>query len=162
MNRHTRARVRRRRGFTLTEMLCALILLTAFAVVGGRLFVATFHLSYNTAQSANAAASSETALNLLRSDVWEAKTIKSIDGQTVELTLGDGRVATWSIKGDVLTRHDPSAADGGDDHFAGPRGATFTTDGATLTLKTGDAMSAGGVGDIQLASQGNVIAKLTR
>jgi hypothetical protein len=141
-------------------MLCVLLLLTAFAVLGERLFAATFKLSRDTAEAQNSIATTESALRLLRDDVWSAGKIDVKDAHNVELASGGGssKTVSWTIKDAAMIRHDAS----GDDRWTVPAGATFASDGATLSLLTPDSKDAGGIGEIRMASQINVVAKLTQ
>jgi hypothetical protein len=57
-----------------------------------------------------------------------------------------------------MTRHDAD----GDDRWTVPAGASFASDGATLSLLTPAGKEAGGVGEVRMGSQMNVVAKLTQ
>jgi hypothetical protein len=113
--------------------------LVAFALIAGRLFHATVKLSHETAEGQNAAASFNSAIAALRSDVWAARDITVNDPQTATMTLGDGKVI-WTIAGTALTRTQGTDAD----HWEAPAGAAFSVDGAALVLSAPDSRSSRG------------------
>ena len=146
----------RSRGFTLTEMLGVLILLVAFGLIAGRLFHTTVKLSHETAEGQNAAASFNSAISALRSDVWAARDMIVTDPKTATITLGDGK-ATWTIAGAALTRTHGSDVD----HWEIPSGATFAADGAAIVVSAPDSKSSRG-GEIRLFNQSRVVNALAK
>ncbi len=146
----------RRRGFTLMELLCVIILLGTFGLIAGRLFYATFHLYDQTADAQNQTAVIDASLTTLRADTWSAKRIEVADPHTARLTMPDNRVITWTIQTNDLLRQDANETD----RLSAPPGATFATDGIALTLHVKNAASASGDDEMQLPSQINVLEKL--
>ena len=145
-----------RRGFTLTEMLAVIILFSAFAIIAERLITTTWRVSYNASQSQNAATSIESAINVLRSDVWSAQTITTKDVKSVELKRGDGHLVTWSIDGGKFSRRDGAR----EDHWQAPPGASLSSDGTTLILNVADPKKDIPVNQVQMVSQLLLAAKM--
>ena len=150
------ARNQSRRGFTLTELICVLILLSAFAIVAGRLFQTTFHLYYDTTQAQNAAASIDNSLGRLRDDAWSASKVDVSDPHTAILTLPGNHIVTWTLTGNTFERKDDRASE----HLQAPPAAIFASDSVALILKINDSNHSAGVDEIRMASQINVLAKL--
>jgi len=151
-------RRRKRRGFSLIELLCTIILLGAFAIIAGRLFNSTFHLYYDTAEAQNQTASIDGALTWLRADVWSAKRIDVSDPHKATMTMPDNRVIIWTIHADDLLRNEGDT----NEKMHAPPKATFATDGVALTLHVAPAANVSAVDEIQMPSEMNVLEKLTR
>ena len=149
---------RARRGIMLIEMLVALILLSAFAVVATRLFYASYKLSAQAAEAHDANGIADLALWHLRTDAWAATKIESTIPQTALLTMPDGVTVTWTIEGKDLLRR---AGNENDRWRIAPSGeATFATDGITLTFKVTDPKSSNSFDEVAIVSQPQLIARL--
>jgi type II secretory pathway pseudopilin PulG len=147
------SRSHRRRGFTLTEMLAILILLSAFAIIATRLFTTSVKLTYKLGNAQDAAASVDGAMALLRSDVAAAKEVKVADEA---ITLD---AVTWTLDGQHLLRRDSARVQS----WRAPSAKlTFSTDGRVLVLKIGASEMTGGFGEIWLADPNQVLEKLTQ
>lgn len=143
---------RRRRAFTMPELLLALGILGVFALAATQLFYATMRVSRNAAEQQDAAGSLDSAVATLRADVWSAGEIATPDASTANV----GTV-TWRIKDSALTR------DAGDDaapkRWDIPPGATFSAERAAIVLHVPRTKSERG-GDVRMISQSLVLAKL--
>ena len=91
------------RGFTLTEMLVALGILSIFALAGTRLFHSTMRLSHDTAEEQNSIAAFDSAIASLRADVWTATGIEAT-ADRVTLKGPSGQAIEWSYSGGKLKR----------------------------------------------------------
>ena len=144
---------RRRRAFTLTELLFAIGVLSLFAAAATQLFHVTIRTGYATAQQQDAAGSFDSAVAALRGDAWVATEIAAPDPATAKL----GKL-TWSIKETTLTR------DAGDNSrprtWPIPKGLTFAADGPSLVLRV-PATSGERGGDVRLVSEILTLSRLT-
>jgi prepilin-type N-terminal cleavage/methylation domain-containing protein len=154
MNRPRQHRLhRRRRAFSLLELLVAIGLLGFFAVAATQLFRATVRISHTTAQRQDAAGSFETAIGVLRGDAWTAAEIAAPDATTAKL----GKV-TWTARGETLTR---DAGDGSRPRtWPVPAGVTFLADNASLVLRVPPAKDERG-GDVRMVSESKILSKLS-
>jgi prepilin-type N-terminal cleavage/methylation domain-containing protein len=137
----------RRRAFTLTEMLSVLILLSALALVATRLFTTTSRLTVNSAKARDTMISTDTALAVLRGDVWSARKIETPDARTAKLTLGDDRVVLWTIADNRLARRQGDL----ERHWVTPPNASFTSDELSLSLN-----------EVRMTSQVELLRRLVR
>ena len=148
-----------RRGILLLEMMIAIVLLSAFAIVATRLFFSSVKLSTQAAEARDATQRADLALWHLRTDAWTSTKIESTDAHTAVLTLSDNSTVTWTIEGKDLLRR---AGEQNDRWLVTPSGeASFAIDGITLTFKTIDPKSRTGVDELSLPSQSKLIARLT-
>jgi prepilin-type N-terminal cleavage/methylation domain-containing protein len=98
---------RRRRGFTVIELIMALGLMAAFMTASTRLFQVSFRTIRSTEMSRNQAARLDHCLAELRRDVWAAQ--RASISNTGELALElEGRRITWSAAEGTVRRSDAS------------------------------------------------------
>jgi hypothetical protein len=149
----------RRTGYALLELLSALILLTAFAVISTRLFSSTVKLSHNLGQAHDEIVSVDFALAALRDDVATAARIECKSENLATLTTADEKTITWTIDEGQLIREAGDAIT----HCRAPAAKTrFATDGVTLILKIDDPKPVVRFGEVWMSSQMKLIAKLTQ
>jgi prepilin-type N-terminal cleavage/methylation domain-containing protein len=122
--------MKRRRAFTIMEMLSAMILLSALALVATKLFTSTILLTTKFANARDTMVSTDAALAVLRGDAWSARKIETPDANTAKLTLDNDRVVLWTISGDHLTRRQGDS----ERHWTTPPKASFTSDAISLSL----------------------------
>jgi len=93
------APMRRRnlRGFMLIEMLAAMILLTAFALVATRLFTWSMRVTAEAPQAEARILLFDSMLEQLRTDAWPSAGIRVIDERNLD--MGDGAVQ-WAVRDD--------------------------------------------------------------
>jgi prepilin-type N-terminal cleavage/methylation domain-containing protein len=139
-----------RRGFTMLEILMALIIVGLSLTIAGELFESTMRASQSAAESHNAASSLETAVAVLRNDVWGASAIDVAAAQGVTLKLAGGRSVTWTIAPDgILTRME---SDVPPRKWTLPPGASLAAEEAELILRLrASKFSAGG--EVRMSSQ---------
>src|SRR6188508_1444942 len=77
--------VRRRRAFTITELLISLGVLALFANAAGQLFQATMRVGDTAARQQDAAGRFEFAVTVLRNDVWAAGELAAPDAHSLRL-----------------------------------------------------------------------------
>ncbi len=134
----------RRTGFTLIEVLAAMIVLATFAVIASRLYVTTFQTLGRTRDAHNMAAHARHIERRLQSDAWNAERIACPQPDRVEIDLPGDRSVVW-----LCTQNESAVdlqrrllVDGRaivTDTFAGfGEGTRFDTDGMTLRLTRGD------------------------
>ena len=145
----------RRRGFTLIEMIAALILLGAFFMLAGRLFHATFKLSQSVTQAQDAVASFDSAVAVLRSDIHSARELKLADQKT--LTLDGQRPIVWTIDGATATRSEGDRVR----HWSVPPNATLKIDRPTVVLTIPQSKATPG-GEIRMTNQVQLVTGLTK
>ena len=144
--------LRRRRGFTLMELLFAIVLMATFGLLVAQLFHATFMLNYTTANAQNAAASFNSGEIRLRGDVWSAQKVAVNDPRTAAITSSDGGTITWTIQNNQISRR--SGAD--TDTWTAPPGATFKLAGSTLLLDVAESKSARAA-TLSFSSQASIV-----
>lgn len=94
-----------RHGFTIVHMIAVLSLLSVFALMAAQLFAASTKAAANAASATSRQLAAQSALRLLREDVWAAGEIEVIDGRSVRLRGGSGGVIVWTLEpGSVITR----------------------------------------------------------
>jgi type II secretory pathway pseudopilin PulG len=148
-HRHRRAAL----GFTISELLIAIGILGIFGLVATQVFYSSFRVSRTTAEKQDAAGSFDSAVSVLRSDVWTAPEIAAPDPGTAKL----GKV-TWTIKDTTLTR---DTGDGARPRtWPMPKGTSFAADGASLVLRVPAATGERG-GDVRMVSEPLVLQRLT-
>lgn len=94
-------RVLRRRGFALLEMLFCLMIVTLAFDVAFRLIHLTLRTHDDTAKASHRMKMNEQWIELMRQDVWNARTRSTGDG--TRLTLDGDRVA-WRTEAGTLIR----------------------------------------------------------
>ncbi|HEY8668604.1 MAG TPA: prepilin-type N-terminal cleavage/methylation domain-containing protein [Tepidisphaeraceae bacterium] len=133
----TETHLRRQRGFTLIEMLATLVLLTAFALIGARLFTAAMRLIHSAQAGHTAMMQSESALRRLRADAWAATKIEA-GPQSVTITRMDGSVVQWKAQQAALSR----AVEGNEERAIHWQDAgaplQFISDGRSLVVQSRD------------------------
>jgi hypothetical protein len=86
----------RPRGFMLFEMLIALGVLAAFALIAVKLLTTSLRLAHDAGAARDRALRFESAVGVLRADVWGAAGVELPAPGTARITLGDGSIAVWS------------------------------------------------------------------
>ncbi len=115
-----------RRGFTLIEMLAALVVLLVAAAIGGELFYKSI-LAINAERSSLKADSTRTSLlRHLREDCTSATAVSQVP-EGVELKTADA-VITYQVKNGAVTREDGSAG------MHWPIAAQMSADGAAIEI----------------------------
>jgi prepilin-type N-terminal cleavage/methylation domain-containing protein len=149
---------RRRRGFTLTELLIVLILLGFVALAGGRLFSAAIRLGHDSAETQNHAAAFDAMIGSLRSDVWSAASVEADGGRAVVHPAGVGPAVTWSSAGGVIVR-DP---DGGEPRqWAVGSDVTFALDGPALVVHVPQTRAVAG-GELRLVNEVQLLSRMRK
>lgn len=105
----TRSHRTQHRAFTVPEMLVALVLMGIFALAAAQLFHAVFVLSRDTVRLQNTTASFNSAVAVMRSDVWRAREIKTDNTGAIVLTIGQSSVR-WTVDAEHMTRSDASGS----------------------------------------------------
>ena len=126
-----RAKSRRHRAFSLVEILIVLGLFGLIALAGGRLFNASVRLSHDSSEAANAAASFDSLLAMLRADAWSANAMQIEKAGAVAMLKLETSTVTWSVTDGVLARSDGRTSRAWP---IGP-GATFSVAGPSLALR---------------------------
>jgi hypothetical protein len=86
-------------------MVFVLSLMVTITLLTTRLFRATLRLTRQADEAAATLARMDSALEILRADVWSAHRIQALDPHTAALTQPDGAVITWRFTApDTLTR----------------------------------------------------------
>lgn len=112
MNPHRVHRRRRARGFMMFEMLVALGVLAAFALIAVKLMTTSIKLSHDAAEADSRAIRFESALAALRADAWNMVSFDLPSPRTARLTRADGSLAVWSADAEGGLSRTLSAADG--------------------------------------------------
>jgi type II secretory pathway pseudopilin PulG len=153
LHRHRRHRHRAARAFTISELLIAIGILAIVGLVATQVFFASFRVSRATAAQQDAAGSFDSAMSVLRSDVWTAAEIAAPDASTAKL----GKV-TWRINDLMLTRD--AGGDGAQSRtWPMPKGTSFVADGASLVLRVPAATGERG-GDVRMISESQLLSRL--
>lgn len=92
------------RGFTIFELMIALIIFTMAMNVGARLIHLTVRSFNETAEASRELKMQRQWLEMLRRDVWSAVTRSSTDGARLDLKTGDGRSIVWRQENGQLIR----------------------------------------------------------
>jgi prepilin-type N-terminal cleavage/methylation domain-containing protein len=140
--------MRRKAGFTLTEVLISLALLLVFFDLAGELFNRTLHTSWASQKAENQASSVDAAVARMRGDVWRANRIDVSDARSARLTFGDGSSALWETAADGSVQR--TAGDGRERWDVSPADWTLAGGRATLTVV---AREKAGTREMPLASQ---------
>lgn len=96
---------RRKRAFTMIEMLFVLGLLGVITLAGGRLFVTAMKTTHSAAQAQNRAARFDSAVSALRRDVWSAQKVTVASDGAVTINGSHNSATTWTSKSGALIRH---------------------------------------------------------
>lgn len=164
----------RRGGWTLVHMIMACSLLGMFMLGAARVFMLTHGTISKSQQGLTAIHQSQSMVGYLRTDVWAATEMKSLDDQTLELTMPDASVVKWRFNaktfarsvaaGDAAADADVINADADTDakksvDVSGSRQwsievarADFVVEGPSLVLKLFDANDKP-AGELRLTSQ---------
>jgi prepilin-type N-terminal cleavage/methylation domain-containing protein len=92
-----------RRGFTLVEILFAMILISVFFAVAERVMHSVMIGFEQLPKAQDAIAVNNSVLQTLRSDVWNASAIEMKSDKSVLITNDSGS-STWSIDADDIVR----------------------------------------------------------
>lgn len=95
---------RARRGFTMIEMLSAVVLLSMFLLLSNVLFMATVRISRDAPRARAADVPVDTFRTQLTRDVWNAASLSVTDDQTLSLELPQGSRIRWQYVQHTLTR----------------------------------------------------------
>ena len=95
---------RRRRGFTLTEMLFALALIGVASLLSSRLFTGAMSVIRTAPASHDYFAAIDRMSDRLRGDVWGATKIEVSDDHTLVLTCADQTSLRWELSRDGIWR----------------------------------------------------------
>jgi len=135
---------RQRMGFTLMELLAAIIMLGTFTAVASKLYIATFDTLKQTRDAANAAAHARHIERSLHADAWNAQRIACPRPDRAEIDLPGNRSVVWLCSQEELTvdlqrRLMVDDREVYRDTFTGFGDSTqFATDGVTLRLTRGE------------------------
>ena len=115
-----------RRGFMMIEMLAALILLTAFALVASRLFTWSMRVTAEAPAAEGQILVFDSMLEQLRADAWSGTSLRAADERSLEISGGairwavdddgtvartaDGEVRTWRDVGRRVRFEPPNEA----------------------------------------------------
>lgn len=100
-----------RRGFTLIEMLSAVVLLSMFLVLSNQLFMATVRISHDAPVALAADVPVDAFRTQLTRDVWNAAAMEATDEKTLLLQLPAGGHIIWQYTPGKLTRVTAPAAE---------------------------------------------------
>jgi hypothetical protein len=82
----------------MIELLMLILILSVFGLIASRLFVSVMKLNYNASQVHTRTVRFDSALRMLRDDVWTASDVTSANG--VSLKTFDGGQVDWSVDQD--------------------------------------------------------------
>lgn len=88
-----------RSAFVLTEILVALALLSAFALIASRLFTTSMRTIERSSAQLDTVVRFDGMLRALRDDVWNASQVLEVKADQLLLRSDDGETR-WSIAGD--------------------------------------------------------------
>jgi type II secretory pathway pseudopilin PulG len=91
---------RRPRGFLMIEMIAAIVLLTAFALIAAPLFNETMHVIERAPGAQDSMTRFESASQTLREDAWGARAFSSVGPNAVEINLPSNANIRWQIDPD--------------------------------------------------------------
>jgi prepilin-type N-terminal cleavage/methylation domain-containing protein len=94
-------------GFTLTEMLMTIALLSFVTLTAGQLFRKSMMLSFDDRNYQNRASEVSSAIDQLRRDVWGSAQIQVKAPGEVHLQAVDGSGQTWRIDADGSVTRTP-------------------------------------------------------
>jgi type II secretory pathway pseudopilin PulG len=91
------------RGFLLIEMIAAIVLLTAFALVAAPLFNETMHVIERAPAAQDAMTRFESVSETLREDAWGARKFSEVGTDSVRIDLPNEAAVRWQIdsNGDI-------------------------------------------------------------
>jgi len=104
-----RPNIPRRRGFLIIEILVTIGLLVFVFAAAGQLFRACILASYDSGNAANQSSRLDSALQILRRDVWQSATMQVADPQSLELSTADDQKISWRIGDEAIVRTGPDA-----------------------------------------------------
>ena len=102
----------KRHGFTLMELLGLLVVMAAGMMLASALFVSANRALMSATRGQEMAGAYDSAVGLLRRDVWNAAGLALEDGQTLVVSpAGDGAKIRWHVDGEgALVREANSGA----------------------------------------------------
>jgi prepilin-type N-terminal cleavage/methylation domain-containing protein len=95
----------RRRGFTLTEMLLAVLLTGLFGIISMRLMRANFQVAHTTFTADNNAARFDGAVASLRADLADSISCEMPNATTLRIYQAKDRIVDWHADSTNLTRN---------------------------------------------------------
>ena len=102
----------RQRAFMLYEMLAALALMTAFALVAARLFSTSMRVMDDAPRAQHQVLAFDSMLQALRADTWSAAEVTLLDERGVALSAGESSTVRWTIDADGTVTRTPDAPAG--------------------------------------------------
>lgn len=96
--------MKRRHGFTLTEVLMTLSLIGTASLIATRLFVGSMKTMAAQGDAANLQSAADHAGSLLRRDVWTAVRADRVTADELDLSSGSAAQIRWTIHDGQLTR----------------------------------------------------------
>jgi Tfp pilus assembly protein PilX len=129
-----------RTGYSLTEILFVLGLLTIFAVVATRLFGSTVRIMYASADEQNTTSALDSAMRALRGDAWNASTLATPDPHSLRIAQAEQSVE-WSIdqEGNLIRSTHPAKASATAQRWPGlGRHLAFESAGAAVNVRVLD------------------------
>jgi prepilin-type N-terminal cleavage/methylation domain-containing protein len=135
--KHPAARQHRPRGFTMPEMLGALLMLGTFFLIATQLFHTSVKLAHRSQLRASEIARLETAITALRTDVWSAQQMTVKDGNQLVLVQPGDKQVTWRIESNTLRRTSKGQTDTAPERRWQDVGTrlSFALDGPVLILR---------------------------
>jgi prepilin-type N-terminal cleavage/methylation domain-containing protein len=96
--------MKRRRGYSLVEMLVTLVLFAAFSVLAYRLVYANFQFLQGTIEADSNTARFDRAVVQLRADVQSSSKLEMKDAGHLRIQFVGDRVVQWKANSGVLSR----------------------------------------------------------
>ena len=96
---------RRRRAFTMIEIMMGIIIVGLVLTIAAQLFQTVIRAGRGAADSRDAASSFDAAVATLRADVWGARELAVAQSElSLRLTTSDGSQVAWSIVDQTIQR----------------------------------------------------------
>jgi hypothetical protein len=134
--RRRRPQLSIRPGFTITEILLSLSLLTLFFAFSGEVFKSTVLLSSAGQDVCNRSNQIDFVLRQLRADVWNCRSMSLANPQSIELSTANAAKISWKIDSqNSLIRTDPAGREERYDVVA--THWSFSADKVSLLLSDG-------------------------
>lgn len=152
--------MRRRRGFTLIEIIVVLGMVAFVMIIATNLFRATLRTWRESAAAQQAQSRFDQAIGQFRRDVWSATSMEAPNPRTAILQTPEGRVEWDAIDPAGLAR--VAAADPADHRrWEGLGTLTFSSRGPTLVVRVKPNPQEAG-GDMVMTSQPMLLAGRSR
>jgi hypothetical protein len=135
--RARRERCQRSRGFTMPELLGALLMLGTFFLIATQLFFTGVKLSHRAQLRASEIARLEGVVTALRDDVWSAQQMTVKDGNELVLMQAGDRPVTWRIEAGAVRRVSKGEGDAAQERRWSEVGnkLSFAVDGPVVILR---------------------------